>query len=155
MPKRVKVPGAFKFNELPENTVYVGRSVFGYPKSKWANPYRAQNYGHIRSIVLWMYSSESPMRRQFEFDWSELAGKDLACWCPPDKPCHADVLLYFLDFYGYNDDIDTEAQRHNMEIDNYARKYGYGGYEKGSPPITKAVRFEDGKEVVVIDLEDA
>jgi hypothetical protein len=23
----------------------------------------------------------------------ELAGKDLACWCPLDKPCHADVLL--------------------------------------------------------------
>jgi len=22
-----------------------------------------------------------------------LAGKDLACWCPPDRPCHADVLL--------------------------------------------------------------
>jgi hypothetical protein len=23
----------------------------------------------------------------------ELAGKDLACWCPPGEPCHADVLL--------------------------------------------------------------
>jgi len=23
----------------------------------------------------------------------ELRGKDLACWCPLDKPCHADVLL--------------------------------------------------------------
>ncbi|MCB1343362.1 MAG: DUF4326 domain-containing protein [Pseudooceanicola sp.] len=22
-----------------------------------------------------------------------LRGKDLACWCPPDQPCHADVLL--------------------------------------------------------------
>lgn len=22
-----------------------------------------------------------------------LAGKDLACWCPLDRPCHADVLL--------------------------------------------------------------
>lgn len=22
-----------------------------------------------------------------------LRGKDLACWCPLDKPCHADVLL--------------------------------------------------------------
>lgn len=22
-----------------------------------------------------------------------LGGKDLACWCPLDKPCHADVLL--------------------------------------------------------------
>lgn len=23
----------------------------------------------------------------------ELAGKDLGCWCPLDRPCHADVLL--------------------------------------------------------------
>ena len=26
-------------------------------------------------------------------DLAELAGKDLACWCPLDRPCHADVLL--------------------------------------------------------------
>ena len=24
---------------------------------------------------------------------AELAGKDLACWCSLDQPCHADVLL--------------------------------------------------------------
>ena len=23
----------------------------------------------------------------------ELAGRDLACWCPLEEPCHADVLL--------------------------------------------------------------
>lgn len=23
----------------------------------------------------------------------ELRGRDLACWCPPGLPCHADVLL--------------------------------------------------------------
>lgn len=25
----------------------------------------------------------------------ELAGKDLACWCPPYRPCHGDVLLKY------------------------------------------------------------
>lgn len=25
----------------------------------------------------------------------ELAGKNLACWCAPGRPCHADVLLRF------------------------------------------------------------
>jgi hypothetical protein len=25
--------------------------------------------------------------------WTPLAGRDLACWCPLDQPCHADVLL--------------------------------------------------------------
>ncbi len=24
---------------------------------------------------------------------AELAGKDLACWCPPGQPCHGDILL--------------------------------------------------------------
>lgn len=24
---------------------------------------------------------------------SDLRGRDLACWCPLDSPCHADVLL--------------------------------------------------------------
>ena len=26
-------------------------------------------------------------------DLLPLAGRDLACWCPLDQPCHADVLL--------------------------------------------------------------
>jgi hypothetical protein len=25
-----------------------------------------------------------------------LLGRDLACWCPLDQPCHADVLLELL-----------------------------------------------------------
>ena len=25
--------------------------------------------------------------------WAGLAGRDLACFCPLDTPCHADVLL--------------------------------------------------------------
>lgn len=28
-----------------------------------------------------------------ERDIAELTGRDLACWCPLDRPCHADVLL--------------------------------------------------------------
>lgn len=28
-----------------------------------------------------------------EFYLGELRGHDLACWCPLDQPCHADVLL--------------------------------------------------------------
>jgi len=28
-----------------------------------------------------------------DLDLYELKGKDLACWCPLDCPCHADVLL--------------------------------------------------------------
>lgn len=29
-------------------------------------------------------------------DWlAPLVGRELACWCPVDQPCHADVLLEF------------------------------------------------------------
>ena len=28
-----------------------------------------------------------------EMDLTALRGKNLACWCPLDQPCHADVLL--------------------------------------------------------------
>src|SRR5258706_14389889 len=103
MTERVQVPGAFKFKELTENTVYCGRAVFGYPKSKWANPYKEKNYGRLRAIILWVKGSGFPFNAGATyFDWSELEGKDLACWCPVDKPCHVDVLLYRL----YGDDVD-------------------------------------------------
>ena len=29
----------------------------------------------------------------FEKELAPLRGRDLACWCPLDAPCHADVLL--------------------------------------------------------------
>lgn len=32
-------------------------------------------------------------RVQYFIDAHGLAGKNLACWCPLDQPCHADVLL--------------------------------------------------------------
>lgn len=28
-----------------------------------------------------------------KYDLAELRGKNLACWCPLDRPCHADILL--------------------------------------------------------------
>jgi len=34
-----------------------------------------------------------PLRTEMVRRLPELRGKNLACWCPLDKPCHADVLL--------------------------------------------------------------
>lgn len=42
--------------------------------------------GGRRGRVTWTYPSIEEIRR-------ELAGRDLACSCAPDEPCHADVLL--------------------------------------------------------------
>ena len=40
----------------------------------------------LRGPVSWTYPSVEVIR-------AELAGSDLACWCPLGRPCHADVLL--------------------------------------------------------------
>lgn len=36
---------------------------------------------------------EDEQRDELQAALVELRGKDLACWCPLDQPCHADVLL--------------------------------------------------------------
>jgi hypothetical protein len=32
-------------------------------------------------------------RSEYLEQMADLRGKNLACWCPLDQPCHADVLL--------------------------------------------------------------
>lgn len=70
---------------MPDNTVYVGRPTY------WGNYYRVGDDGDAEECV-----------RKFELTLGQimkedikkhLRGKNLACWCPLDKPCHADVLL--------------------------------------------------------------
>lgn len=39
------------------------------------------------------YSTLLVLQRDLLAAISELRGKNLACWCPLDQPCHADVLL--------------------------------------------------------------
>ena len=68
---------------MPPNAVYVGRPT------KWGNPYRAGDPGIPDS-----WTAKCCYRNHAAtLDVSELRGKDLACWCSLDKPCHADVLL--------------------------------------------------------------
>lgn len=82
---------------MPAGAVYVGRP------SRWGNPYRITDYR--RSSKFEVLNSGRAVD-SFERDLlagmlditiddvrRELRGKDLCCWCPPGKPCHADVLL--------------------------------------------------------------
>lgn len=42
----------------------------------------------------WWFGSHSDfIRMNLALQAGDLHGKDLACWCPLDQPCHADVLL--------------------------------------------------------------
>jgi len=81
---------------MPENTVYVGRP------SKWGNPYqvkdgdRASAVRAFRSELEWYLSGKgciAEKTEQVKKGLAELRGKNLACWCPLDQPCHADVLI--------------------------------------------------------------
>lgn len=80
VPKRIqrkRTPGW----KMPPNTVYVGRG------SKWGNPFTFANSGGVHPAL--RFACEvAPM-----LDVFPLVGKDLACWCLLDQPCHADALL--------------------------------------------------------------
>ena len=99
---------------MPEGAVYVGRPT------KWGNPFAvgspyfvmdSADYqrGDSLATAEWHFYTASDAVEVYE-KWfrdqvgssgfslvdearEELAGKDLACWCPLDQPCHADVLL--------------------------------------------------------------
>jgi Domain of unknown function (DUF4326) len=81
--------------KMPPNTVYVGRPSY------WGNMYRV---GKLSSDAKYPVSNEQAVAfyrqriSQSHYYFLEeikesLKGKNLACWCPLDQPCHADVLL--------------------------------------------------------------
>jgi hypothetical protein len=85
---------------MPENAVSVCRP------GKWGNPWRVSEYvtakvaveGFRRAIERGGYQKDPDDREWHPMPTPEairaaLAGKNLACWCPLDQPCHADVLL--------------------------------------------------------------
>jgi hypothetical protein len=82
--------------KAPPNTVCVGRpAVFGNP-FRTADEYRRWLTGHMsaREFVDKSNGQYSIIERVHVMEKiGELRGKNIACWCPLDKPCHGDVLL--------------------------------------------------------------
>lgn len=81
---------------MPAGAVYVGRpGVFGNPF--FGGEDRCLNVAKFREWLQGtrhrerfdLIGARTEIRRRL----AELRGKDLACWCPLDGPCHADVLL--------------------------------------------------------------
>lgn len=90
---------------MPKNAVYVGRPT------KWGNPCKVGDIVFMGKAV--SGTGETEIRPATAGDckrWysakvtgllladpkrllEPLRGKDLACWCPLDQPCHADALL--------------------------------------------------------------
>ncbi len=83
---------------MPPNSVYVGRP------SRWGNPFRVGQsvpppYGGglvetaeiaVELYRAWLVDMTPEYLTALR---TELAGRNLACWCPPGQRCHADVLL--------------------------------------------------------------
>ena len=77
--------------KMPSNTVYVGRP------SKWGNPYAIERGQFTREQAIEAYENYIKRVLWIIHDFLDpLKGKDLACWCPLDKKCHADILLKML-----------------------------------------------------------
>lgn len=101
MPKRIQRKRT-KGWKMPEGAVYVGRPT------KWGNLWRVGMFkgftaaDAIERFRAWItgrawtnhpYWGTVGGREIRATARRELRGKDLACWCPLDQPCHADVLL--------------------------------------------------------------
>jgi hypothetical protein len=103
---------------MPENTIYVGRPTrWGNPfKAKRGyekialRMYRLYVKGQLSKDAMDKILGERkqayhPDAELAIIKWNmdgqvmihaarkELRGKDVACWCPVGKPCHADILL--------------------------------------------------------------
>jgi hypothetical protein len=107
---------------MPEGSIYVGRpSLWGNPwtihdgvafevpvpnRAAWAVRMYREELTHWGMLSDWDYFTteatyarvsqairESGARNMAEYAAIALRGHDLACWCPLDQPCHADVLL--------------------------------------------------------------
>lgn len=77
--------------KMPENTVYVGRPT------KWGNPYKPESEFGVEGCLIRYRLYIEECQRVGYLNLNELKGKDLACWCPLNKPCHADILIKILE----------------------------------------------------------
>ena len=95
-PQRVRITGSMYHPQVPAGAVTVARPT------RWGNPHPMGRscpacggavHGTRRTCV-------DLYRRDLLADPDrlararlELAGRDLACWCPIGEPCHGDALL--------------------------------------------------------------
>jgi hypothetical protein len=117
MPSRVRVDGDLFHGRVPDGAIYVGRAAPGLRTSPWANPFKVGRpvgptvrlAGGVWTVAPSIAGS-TPAGTAEVITWyswaittfdltgrvaSELAGRDLACWCRETQPCHGDVLMTF------------------------------------------------------------
>jgi hypothetical protein len=83
LPRRVQLRRS-KGWRMPENTLKVDRST------RWGNPFQHPD----RAVMVRQFEEWLPSQPQLVAEAREqLRGRNLACWCPLDGPCHAEVWL--------------------------------------------------------------
>jgi hypothetical protein len=93
-PQRVQLKRSAGW-KMPANTLKVDRTT------RWGNPFTIAEYGSAAVAVAqhgrWMRGEiaapgavEPPSRDVLR---TALGGRNLACWCALNGPCHADLLL--------------------------------------------------------------
>jgi hypothetical protein len=93
-PQRVQLKRSAGW-KMPANTVKVDRTT------RWGNPFTVAECGSVAVAVAqhgrWMRGEiaapgavEPPATETLR---AALAGRNLACWCALNGPCHADLLL--------------------------------------------------------------
>jgi len=55
--------------------------------------FRRRSAAVAHAVKAYAFDFHFRLDRVADLDLGELRGRDLACWCPLDQPCHADVLL--------------------------------------------------------------
>ncbi len=106
-PKRVRVVGDLFHPQVPDGAVYVGRQAPGLRRSELANPFKAGATSSLTlpepfaGVVVRTQVDAVDLFRQLSYMLpgfharvrEVLRGRNPACWCRPDQPCHADVLI--------------------------------------------------------------
>lgn len=107
MPKRIQLSRR-KGWRMPPNTIKVDRTTrFGNPFVVGVHGTRAECVSRFEYLLAgyvclglgkdkdgeWHADKQLAYTKMLRRDRRHLIGKNLACWCPPDQPCHADILL--------------------------------------------------------------
>lgn len=126
-----------KYKNLEEwvkdkTNVYIGRSgvvfingkKFPEEPSIFANPFKISNKDS-RDDVIRKYKKyildKINILVEYREEFNKLKGKNLGCWCAPEK-CHGDVLLFLLknyDCYEYFDDECNICSINCNELDGW------------------------------------
>lgn len=104
MPKRIQMTRQKPWRADNPHAVIVARP------GPWGNPFRVGIHGTAEECVARYrdlatglidvtkppcphYGEQVAAQDHIREQLHTLRGRDLACWCPLDQPCHADVLL--------------------------------------------------------------